>query len=393
MPIDTMRLQIEILDRFNLSQLSLLCGELEINHEDLTWGNRPELARELIRECKMTNRLYELIVICKAKRPMVDWDKFNNELKDGEETVDSLDIQMLNQQKKNAKELIYQEKPIKNPSILRIMEQIITGLSKLNPNYENKNDEFDLVLIDAIEKSKEIVTQFARLASDISKTNNYESSRILFNMFEKILEEYYPKKGNNLYRDMDFDFYNFIGYELFLIYISFHIRERKWGFLADLLEEEYYVINGPVGRSDLIPYYFLSEKVDLLLVHGRKFKKKPLLVQGEILRKRYSNGELGRLISFENLLEADFFLFFREGINWIPWSLIYLGTSTPRFLIETKRKKRAEELLPALKAERIDELRERIPIRKEEFKEIFKSSILKHHFLSDFDSSIIGSKL
>lgn len=59
---------------FNLDELIGLCTELGLDHENLRHDTKPTLARELLGYLERRGRQWELLELCRKKRPSADWD-------------------------------------------------------------------------------------------------------------------------------------------------------------------------------------------------------------------------------------------------------------------------------------------------------------------------------
>ena len=96
------------------------------------------------------------------------------------------------------------------------MKWLRNELDKLNPNF-SREDVADELLVQAIEETKELVVEFAHLAESIATMNNSEAAQSLYKNFELIFERYnLPTNFSGSYQTIDFDFYKFIGHELFV---------------------------------------------------------------------------------------------------------------------------------------------------------------------------------
>lgn len=62
-----------LLERFNDSELRMLCSDLDIEYDDLAGGERASKARELIEYLQRRQRLPELITMGRHLRPDVNW--------------------------------------------------------------------------------------------------------------------------------------------------------------------------------------------------------------------------------------------------------------------------------------------------------------------------------
>lgn len=62
-----------IAEYFDLSELSGICLDLAIDHQDLSNDTKKRFVIDLIRYCEREGRLRELLDICRQMRPNVDW--------------------------------------------------------------------------------------------------------------------------------------------------------------------------------------------------------------------------------------------------------------------------------------------------------------------------------
>ena len=68
-PTDRVHLRRVLAEAFSLVDLRVLCFDLGIDYEDLPADTRDGIALELIRTCERTNRLSELMQVCRELRP------------------------------------------------------------------------------------------------------------------------------------------------------------------------------------------------------------------------------------------------------------------------------------------------------------------------------------
>lgn len=59
---------------FNESELQEACFELDVDYEDLNGRNRLDKLRELITYMARRQQLVDLVTLCKAKRPRLNWE-------------------------------------------------------------------------------------------------------------------------------------------------------------------------------------------------------------------------------------------------------------------------------------------------------------------------------
>ena len=196
-------------------------------------------------------------------------------------------------------------------------------------------------------------------------------------------------------KTFDLDLYKFISHELFVTYFSFLIRENQWVLISEILKKEIFY------RSELwdlleslsIPLNDISQPVEI-------FKNSSNNRHSEILNQRHTNGKIAEIVPMQQFIEADFFLFLLSESKtkddgdsyWHGWSLLYME-QTPKYLLEAKNVKFAEQLLSPLGLETIEELRDLISHAKIRFEEIWRKQYIlsPHSPLRDFNPQDIGS--
>ncbi len=71
--INQRKLRQALVDAFNESELQTLCFDLKIDYEVLPPGSKLDKTRELVALCLREQHIKELISLCEAARPKVDW--------------------------------------------------------------------------------------------------------------------------------------------------------------------------------------------------------------------------------------------------------------------------------------------------------------------------------
>ncbi|PHM06439.1 hypothetical protein [Nostoc sp. 'Peltigera malacea cyanobiont' DB3992] len=243
-------------------------------------------------------------------------------------------------------------------------------LDALKPDF-TKGGFTDELLVQSIDQTTDLVIQFAQIAEVIATMNNSDAAHEIYKQFELILERYnLPRTFSGSYKDFDFDFYKFIGHELFVSFFSFLIRENRWELIANLLEEGIYVENDQISREQgLVSFIYVSEYVKLLDSRKERLHLNQISIHADILNKRHTQGELAKVIPMQEFMDADCFLFLRSEFiapgasqwdKWIPWSKVYMQ-KVPRYLLEASHTKYAEKLLRPLGIKNIDTFRTRLP--------------------------------
>ncbi|MBE9210118.1 hypothetical protein IQ244_27200 [Nostoc sp. LEGE 06077] len=287
--------------------------------------------------------------------------------------------------------------------IRRFMTQLRDELDTLKPDF-TKGGIADELLVQSIEQTTGTIIEFAQLAEVIAIFNNSDAAREIYKQFELILERYnLPRVFSGSYKDIDFDFYKFIGHELFVSFFSFLIRENRWEIIADLLEVGIYVDNYPISKEPSLVYFtYVSQSVKLLSHRKERLNLNIMSVHANILNERHNEGELAKILPMQQFMNADCFLFLRSEAqdselgqwhNWIPWTKVYME-QVPRYLLEAYSLKYAQKLLVALGIKNIDPFKKCLEDANQKLEKMywdgiwpFPSSPLKY-----LDISMIGSK-
>ncbi len=254
-------------------------------------------------------------------------------------------------------------------SVRRFMEWLTDEIETLQPDF-SKDGERDDLFIEALDKTKQLILEFARLAEVVAIINTSEVALSLFKAFKRILEHYNVPRGfSGVIPENDFDFYKFIGHELFVTFFSFLIRENRWEIIADILEERVYIENVKYGRTGLVSFDYISQDVGLLGFRNQRLKLNRISVHADILKERHTKEDLGKLVPMQQFMDADFFLFLRGEFeksesggrtNWRAWSTVYMEYHTPGYLVEAVRVSYAKKLLRPFGIDTIEKFRSRL---------------------------------
>lgn len=295
-------------------------------------------------------------------------------------------------------------RPDQDSLVRKFMDDVVNHIDLMTPNF--MGDDPDEQLIRSLEESTEIVWEFSQLAEIIAQKKAVEAGRALYKGFGGVLDLYtFPPPPRGLqYKTYDHDFAKFLGHELFVIFFSFLLREERWEFMADLLEEDLYARKADFERPDLVSFSYLSVLLDSLdKVRKYRLKLNRLSPRADLLNERHTIGDLAKIVPIQHFAEADYFLFVRAQIHvaedpqwplWMPWSSIYLR-QTPHFLQRAKRAKYAQQLLLPLGVEDISTLRSRLVERAGSLEKAWKTEPYRMGFwdnsLAGFDFNNIGS--
>lgn len=299
---------------------------------------------------------------------------------------------------------IENSQPNQVPLVRRFMTWLRDELNVLKPDF-TAGGIADELLMQSIEQTTDLVIQFAQIAEVIATMNNSDVASEIYKQFELILERYnVPRTFFGSYKDIDFDFYKFIGHELFVVFFSFLIRYGRWELIADLLQEYIYIENPHIGSYDrkpgIVPFTYVSQYVELLETRKNRLQLQRISVYADILNERHTNGELGKVVPIQQFMDADCFLFLRavcqeeEILDWINWwspmSTLYMEQA-PRYLLEAQRIRYAQQLLRPLGVNNIETLRVRLINAQVKLKKMFSSAFF-HNPFGNFNPEIIGSR-
>jgi hypothetical protein len=283
----------------------------------------------------------------------------------------------------------------------RFMEWLENELVALAPDFSGEG-ELDELLVQAIDQAVELEVEFAQLAETIAATNAVEAATAVYKGFGHILAHYdLPSGFSGSFRDVDFDYYKFIGHELFVTFFSFLVREQRWELIADLLEEDIPVENSNVARAGVASFDSISEYIKLLQYRNDRLNLRRISLHADLLHQRHTQGALGKVVPIEQFLDADYFLFLRaqiqtmepsQWIEWKPWSALYLRGRVPRYLAEAVRAKSAQRLLRPIGVESVEVLRSRFAERAPELRRLFNDVFGRFDPLGDFDPQTIATR-
>ncbi|MEH2228313.1 MAG: hypothetical protein V7K71_01520 [Nostoc sp.] len=284
--------------------------------------------------------------------------------------------------------------------VRRFMTWLRDELDALKPDF-TKGGFPDELLVQSIEQTTDLVIRFAQIAEIIATMNNSDAASEIYKQFELIVERYnLPRVFSGSYQDIDFDFYKFVGHELFVTFFSFLIRESRWELIANLLEKGIYVENHQISKEQgLVSFIYVSEYVKLLDYHKERLCLSRISIHADILNERHTQGELAKVIPIQEFMDADCFLFLRSEFiapaasqwdKWIPWSKVYMQ-KVPRYLLEASHIKYAEKLLSPLGIKNIDTFRIRLPDASNKLGKMFSNGFSYSSPLR-IDPLTIGSK-
>lgn len=233
-------------------------------------------------------------------------------------------------------------------------------------------------LLAGIDEAKRVVIDVARLSDVISLAKSEDAAAELYRWFGNILERYdLPKEfSSGHYNRADFDYFKFVGYEMFTNFVGQLLRDKRWEILDRLLRESIpMAYRRQLGGPGTVLWDGVSDYMPLLMHEGEQ--KGRLSLPADIAHEHH-NGPMGALVSWNDFLAADLFLFLRTmgpqppngGDNWRPWSVLYLSHA-PIYLSGAESKAEATALAQHLGADGIDGLKALLTEGREMLRRMF----------------------
>lgn len=260
----------------------------------------------------------------------------------------------------------------------KALASIIAQLDAVQPKRAREGGTED-DLMKAIDNSQEAIADAARIAEVIAIVGDQGAATDMYRWFGNVLERYdLPREFQGSYNTGDFDFFKFIGYAMFTNFIAVLLRERKWTILEHVLSEPLPIkfIRGQDGPGSIL-WQRLSAYAPGLMGYGRS--KGRMSLPGDLVKSHHTTGAVATVVSFEDFIEADYFLFVRscaDDAGWTPWSYPFLE-HVPAFIRAAERKNTAEQLAKAVNANGIPELRKQIVGGWSHLREVFSSGFLR----------------
>ncbi len=285
----------------------------------------------------------------------------------------------------------------------KVIPVIAKRVAELTPQLRREaSDRWDDELVDAIQQTLPLVTDFARVADAAAAHDSREAALGLFRGFSPLFTQYNlpPGFGGSFY-DVQFDLPKFVGHELMVILFSALIAERRWELVGELCRETVTVPDA--GRRSPaetpVTYIYASEYVKLLDHRNERLKLRRSSLHADILKERHEVGELAELCPWRRFQDADVFLYLRSTLTtdqfslreaWRPWSAALLS-GCPGYLLEAVQPEKAERLREALWLRTIAEFRSRLRERIGGLQQIFGA---RNPFYSPFEGlnpALIGT--
>ena len=264
----------------------------------------------------------------------------------------------------------------------RALDETYQELDALQPTVHSKGGTID-ELIQAISATQEPVAKFSKIAEIIAVMNDAEAALELYRWFGRIFEKYNLRENfSGTFSRADFDFFKFIGHELFVTFIAFLLRENRWELLGSILDEPIPMRYIPRDHGSGNAYWDYASDYALMLGDEAR-RRRRVCFQADLLNERHTTGGLAAIMPMNDFVSADYFLFLlgelrpdktSEFLGWRPWSAIFLN-STPGFLRAAENKRVANQLLKILTLPDADEFRKRFFERAGRLNELFREGL------------------
>ncbi|MEO7714583.1 MAG: hypothetical protein ABIY70_00145 [Capsulimonas sp.] len=280
-------------------------------------------------------------------------------------------------------------------------------LGRLNPKHRTTPDEktgINDLFIAALNDSVPLVEQFSRICRAISHWGDLATIQSLYSSFGKIYKSYFNDisvipPGGMPPSIFDQDLAKFICHETFVTFIACLMNENRWEIIGNIFTEQIYIDKNRRGEAEMINIDSFPVFIRTLDNWNNQQIPQWNHPQGQILERRHKNGPLTTVMPFNLFISADYFLWLRTEISdmqydsrgWIPRSVTYLDSLTPKFLFQAERQTEAIRIAKALDVPSVDELRTRLKERSRNVTKLFRDAF-DFGVFTGFDFEKIGSK-
>ena len=115
-----------------------------------------------------------------------------------------------------------------------------------------------------------------------------------------------------------------------------------------------------------------------------------------MLKDRFLNSNLSKLLTHRDFMEADYFLFLKslcrqEKLCWCPRSCVYLY-KTPRYILKSESQFFLNQFIKALSLKNSEDLTKLVKNSFTKYEKCFSNAIFIDIPLEDFDLNRLGNK-
>jgi len=262
--------------------------------------------------------------------------------------------------------------------------------------------EYDQKIIESLELTQDFIAPFRNLVETIALHKDKDSLKALFQGFRPLLEKFDKErddKGGKFHR-AKYDYYRFLGNELFVILVSILLRDERWELLSFVLKESIIINNFGGHKTEAVDFTYFSEHViHFFLFRKQRLKSDRADLGYDLLIKRRELETEYLPQAVEEYSAADLLLFLKGEssninstntlLNWFPRSL--LAFELPEFILLAREKGYAENLVKALGVQNIQDiqvlLKNKVPALKNHYPNTWWSNPI-----SETDIEQIGSR-
>ncbi len=186
-------------------------------------------------------------------------------------------------------------------------------------------------LLASIDKTQDFMVDFSRVVEMIAIMDDEDCALEIVKWIGKIIEKYdIPEGFSGTVYHGDFDYYKFIGHEIYVTLAFFLIKENKWDTLKKFLNEKI-LIGYHKSGDKIISMIYISSHMYLLAEESKKNNR--VSIHADKLQQRHTNSALGEIAPFDDFVSADFFLYlfsvFKKDDKlfyypWYPRSIIFM---------------------------------------------------------------------
>ena len=278
------------------------------------------------------------------------------------------------------------------------LQDVIRQLEATKPEFE-KFPEYDDAIVSQINKGSPVSYSFVETAMLASRYDNFEAIEVLYSWFGKSLGLCdIPSGFSGTYKTTDFDGFRFLVYEMFVAFIACLMKYDRWESIGKILGNDIFLEEG--RKPGYVPFVRISEYLPSLdEIRNKRLNLNRRSVMADMLKDRFSTGDLSSLLQHHQFMEADYLLFVRSVCHandlevlanvWCPRSCIYLR-DPPLYIVKSESKKFLQRLASAMGFNDSDDFANRFKARHSSFRRFF--GVFQDDPLSFYDLGKIGTR-
>lgn len=299
-------------------------------------------------------------------------------------------------------ENILQPKTMVEISFLEFLDSIYNNLKLLKPEFSQYQNNYDEAIINQINNALPINYIFIKASLLASKARNLEAIKIIYNYFSEFLKLCETPEGfSGRYSEYEFDGFRFIIYEIFVTFIVSIIKYNNWEIIDGVLGNELFIEKNNKG---FVPFLAINQgNYSLNVFRNQRLKLQRVSVMSDMLKDRFTNSDLSKLLTHRDFMEADYFLFLRSLCNqeqleiafninfWCPRSCVYLY-NTPRYVLKSESQFFLNQFIKALGLKNIEDLTKLLKNSFSKYEKCFSNTMFLNNPLENFNLNILGTR-